>query len=143
MTEALQGPLVLTYCAALCGCLGCWQVWRRWLDGIASSFLVRRGLVCAYWALTVTVLIDILASLKIRDGDVTPEQFKILFAIAVATMFQMALVALVLAPVAMRFAPGTSLRKALIILESGAFISMVVWAIGILANMHEYGQLAK
>jgi formate hydrogenlyase subunit 4 len=118
-------------------------MWRRRLDGVSASEYARRGLACAYWLLAFTVLGDLLVSLKIQPDDVTPKQFRILFVIAAATIFQMALVAPVLAPVAMRFAPRTSLRKALIILGSGAFVSMLVWAIGILANMHEYGQLAK
>ena len=110
MNETLRDGLILTYRVALCACLGCWRVWRRRLDSIRPAYMpavdwhVRIG--CC-----ITVLGGLLVSLKIQPDDVTPKQFRILFVIAVATMLQMALVALVLAPVAMRFAPGASLRR--------------------------------
>ena len=143
MSETLRVELILTYGVALGACLGCWRAWRRCLNSVSASIYARRGLTCAYWLLAFTVLGDLLASLKIHPDDVSPKQFSILFAIAVGMMFQILLVALILAPVAMRFAPGASLRKAVIILGSGAFISMLAWAVGILATMHEYTHMAK
>jgi hypothetical protein len=143
MNEALRNYLILTYGAALCACVGCWRVWRHWLNGVSAGVSARRGLACAYWLLSFTVMGDLLLSLKIQDNDVTPDQFRILFLIAAGMMFQMVLVGLILVPVAVRFAPRTSLRKALITLECCAFISILFWVIGVLANMHEYAQLAK
>lgn len=143
MNETIRDELIMTYAVALCVLLACWRMWQRRLHAVSASGCARRGLSNAYWLLALTVLADLLVSLEIHRDDLTPKQFSILFAIAAGTMFQMALVALILAPVVMRFAPGTSLRKALIILGSAAFISMLIWAIGLLANMHEYGQLAK
>jgi hypothetical protein len=143
MNEALRNYLILTYGVALCACIGCWRLWRRWLNGVSASENARRGLACAYWLLAFTVLADLVASLKTQPDDITPKQFSILFGIAAGTMFQMVLVALILVPVAIRFAPRTSFRKALITLEGCAFISIVFWAIGVLANMHQYALWAK
>jgi hypothetical protein len=144
MNETLRDELILTYGVALCACLSFWRVWRRWLDGVSASLSARRGLVCAYWLLAFTVMGDLLASLKIQHDEVTPQQFRIFFLIAVGTMLQMALVALVLVPVVMRLAPGkNSLTKTLINMAKGAFISILTWAILIIAIMHEYSHLAK
>ena len=93
--------------------------------------------------LHVRYLGDLVASLKTQPDDITPKQFNILFGIAAGTMFQMVLAALILVPVAIRFAPRTSFRKALITLEGCAFISIVFWAIGVLVNMHQYAHWAK
>jgi hypothetical protein len=63
---------------------------------------------------------------------------------AFGMMFQMALVALVIVPVLMRLAPRAySLTKCLIIMESGAFIAILAWAIALITFMHDYGQMAK
>jgi hypothetical protein len=90
------------------------------------------------------VLADLLELLKIQPDGVTPGQFTILLLMGLGMMLQMALVALVIVPVLMRLAPRVhSLTKAVIIMESGAFISILVWAFALVAFMHEYSRLAK
>lgn len=144
MTETLQNWLVLAYSIMLCVLLVCWGVWRRWLDGISAGQFARRGLACAYWFLSFTVLADIFASLKIRHDDLTSGKFTILLVMALVMMLQIALVALVIVPVLMRLAPRAySLTKSLIIMESGAFIAILAWAIAFITFMHDYRQLAK
>ncbi|HEY3862107.1 MAG TPA: hypothetical protein VGO59_09485 [Verrucomicrobiae bacterium] len=142
MTDTLRDQLVLVFGGALCACLGFWRVWRRWLEGMSASAFARRGFACAYWLLALTVVSDILASLKLQPDDTTPGQFTVLFLIGAGMMLQMALTAFVLAPVAMRFSRRPcSLAKTLLILESGAFLSMLIWAIGLVAFVRAYRQL--
>lgn len=143
MTEALRNWLVVGYSTTLCVLFGCCRLWRRWLAGISASQFACRGLVCAYWFLAFTVLVDLFASLKIRLDDLTALQFRILLIMAFGMMFQIPLVALVIVPVLMRLAPRAySLAKSLIIMESGALIAILAWAIALITFMHDYRPLA-
>lgn len=129
--------LTITYCAALCVSIACWKVWRRSANKISVGAFTRRALVCAYWFLALTVLGDLLASLRIPNGDLTHDQFRILLLLAVGTMPQVALFALVVTPVVLRGRFSTyPFTKALILMEACAAVSIVMLAMGFIALMH-------
>src|SRR5450759_612181 len=94
--------LTITYCAALLASVACWQRWRCSVNGILIGPFARRGLVCAYWLLSFTILGGLLASLRIQTDDLSQTQFTVLLVLAVGMMLQVALFALVVTPVVMR-----------------------------------------
>jgi hypothetical protein len=97
----------------------------------------RRGLGWAYWLLTFSILGDLFASLRIQNENLTATQFTILSLLAVGTLPQVALFALVITPVVMRGRFKTySFTKALIFMEGCALVSIVILAIAFICLMH-------
>lgn len=117
----------------MCIAVACWQIWRRAVNKISIGSGARRVLVSAYWVLTFTILGDMLASLTIPGNNLTPIQFKILLALAVGTLPQIALFALVITPIAMRgrFQEHSFIR-ALMFMEASAAISIIMLAVGLI-----------
>jgi hypothetical protein len=125
--------LALTYCVALCAAIACWKNWRRAMNKIAIRAGVRRVLVGAYWLLTFTMLVDVLASLIISGEELTQIQFKILLAVAVGLMPQIVLFALVITPVAMRGKYREySFIRALMFIEGCAVIAIIMLAVALI-----------
>jgi len=89
----------------------------------------RSILVGAYWLLTATILADALASLGVPSNDLTGPRSNLLFVLAWGTLPQLALVAFVFTPVAMlRNSRQVSFVRAVIVMESSAILSMVLFA---------------
>jgi hypothetical protein len=134
--------LTTTYFVVLCVCVACWRLWRRSVERISVGSSVRRGLVCSYWLFAFTILADLLASLSIQSDDLTRAQFRVLFLLAVGTMLQVALLALVATPVVMRGRfEAYPFTKAQLFMEGCAAISIVILALGLICLMHDQGSL--
>jgi hypothetical protein len=96
------------------------------------SSRIRRALVAAYCILTLTLLCAMLASLSVLGGDLTRVQFKLLLALAVGMMLQVALFAFIFTPVAMRGGlKQCSFVKAAIVMESCALIAIAMLALAL------------
>lgn len=108
------------------------------MESISLGSSVHRSLVCSYWLLGFTLLADLIASLNIQNDDLTHAQFTVLLLLAVGTMLQVALVAFVATPVVMRGRFKTySFTKAVIIMEFGAVISILLLALGLIWLLHD------
>jgi hypothetical protein len=139
-----QAMLTITYFAALCIAVACWQTWRRAINRFSMGSRVRRVLVSAYWILAFTMLCDMLASLSVRGNYLTQVQFKILLALAAGVMPQVALFALIITPIAMHGrSQEHSFRKALIFMEACAVIAIIMLAAALIFFLHQRESLAN
>lgn len=134
--------LTITFCLALCAAIALWPTWRRITDSILIGSRGRCVLAGAYWILTFTIVGDMLACLSITDGNLTAVQFKVLLALALGMMPQLALLALVITPIAIRGKhKNYSFTRALIFIEGCAVVSMIMLAAWLISILHYRGIL--
>ena len=85
----------------------------------------------------LSIVCDMLASTIFFDNNLTRLQFKVLLALAIGTMPQIALFALVIAPATMGGkCKEHSLIKALALMEGFAIIVIVMLAVALIGIMH-------